>query len=79
MCKNSMFLLWKLISIINDENFDIQLERCQEYFKELFPIIDKILKIDSLLDEEELESIFTGFSELYRNIKIEKLEPYIKI
>ena len=64
---------------INDENFDIQLERCQEYFKELFPIIDKILKIDSLLDEEELESIFTGFSELYRNIKIEKLEPYIKI
>jgi len=41
----------KLISVlekignefIDDSNYDIQLERCQDHFKDLFPIFNKIL------------------------------------
>ena len=77
----------KLISIlenvgneyIDDSNFDIQLERCQNYFKELFPIFDKMLKIDSTLDDDEIDHMLQGFESMYRRIKIEKLEPNIKI
>lgn len=77
----------KLISVlekignefIDDSNFDIQLERCQNYFKELFPIFDKVLQIDSLLDDDEIDYMFSGFQSLYRKIKIESLEPTIKI
>src|SRR5574344_1829664 len=69
----------KLISIlenvgneyIDDSNFDIQLERCQNYFKELFPIFDKMLKIDSTLDDDEIDHMLQGFESMYRRIKIE--------
>lgn len=64
---------------IDDSNYDIQLERCQNYFKELFPIFEKILQIDSMIDDEEIEAIFKGFSSLYRKIKIDSLEPKIHI
>ena len=77
----------KLISVlekigdefIDDSNYDIQLERCQNYFRELFPIFDKIIKIDSLLDDDEIDHIFEGFQALYHTIKIDVLEPRIKI
>lgn len=64
---------------VDGSNFDILLEKCQEYFKELFPIFDKILQIDSLLDDDEIDAIFEGFMPLYRKIKIEVLSPEIKI
>lgn len=64
---------------IDDSNFDIQLERCQNYFRDLFPIIDKILPIDKTIDDDEIDSIFVGFSSLYRSIKIDTLEPKMKI
>lgn len=77
----------KLISIlesvgdeyIDDSNYEIQLEKCQNYFKDLFPIFDKILKVDKLIDEEEIDSLFVGFESMYRRIKIEKIEPSLKI
>lgn len=46
---------------------------------ELFPIFDKIIKIDSLLDDDEIDHIFEGFQALYHTIKIDVLEPRIKI
>ena len=64
---------------VDSSNFDIELERCQNYFKELFPIMDKILTIDKSLDDDEIDSIFVGFSSLYRSIKIDQLEPNIRI
>lgn len=64
---------------IDDSNYDVQLERCVEYFRELFPIFDKILKIDSLLDEDDIDCIFSGYTEKYLSIKIEPLKPSIKI
>ncbi len=77
----------KLISVlekvcndyVDDSNFEIQLERCQEYFKKLFPVFDKIIKIDSILDEDEIDALFIGYTSLYLNIKIEPLPPSIKI
>jgi len=77
----------KLISVlekvcneyIDSSNFDIQLERCQNYFKELFPIFEKILKIDSMLNDEEIDALFVGYTSLYLSIKIEPLPPAIKI
>jgi len=64
---------------IDNSNFEIQLERCQNYFKDLFPILDKVLQIDRLIDDDEIDAIFQGFSSLYRRVKIEVLEPQIKI
>ena len=64
---------------IDGTNFDINLERCQDYFRELFPIFDKILNIDSSLDDEEIDALFEGFTPLYRKIKIESLDPKITI
>ena len=64
---------------IDDSNFDIQLERCQNYFKELFPIFEKILKIDYLLNDGEIDALFVGYTSYYLSIKIEPLEPIIKI
>ena len=64
---------------IDDSNYDIELERCQEYFKDLFPIFNKILKIDSILDDEDIDALFVGFTPMYRSIKIDPLEPRLKI
>ncbi len=77
----------KLISIlekicneyIDSSNFDFQLERCQNYFRELFPIFDKILKIDSMLSDEEINALFVGYTSRYLSIKIEPLPPTIKL
>lgn len=77
----------KLISVlekvcnefIDENNFDFQLERCQQYFKELFPVFNKILKIDSELDEDDIDALFEGYTSLYLSIKIEPLPPAIKI
>lgn len=64
---------------IDDSNYDMQLERCQNYFRELFPIFDKILKIDSELNEDDIDAIFVGYTAKYRSVKIDGLEPQIKI
>lgn len=64
---------------IDNSNYDVQLERCQNYFIELFPIFNKILKIDSIIDDDEIDLIFEGFSPVYSSIKIECLEPEMKI
>ena len=64
---------------IDDTNYDLQLERCQEYLKELFPLVDKVLQIDSLLSEKEIDALFDGVTYLYKNIKIETLDPELKI
>ena len=60
---------------IDDSNFEIQLERCKDYFKKLFPIFDKIQKIDHLLTDDEIDAIFVGYTSLYLSIKIEPLPP----
>lgn len=64
---------------IDDSNFEVQLERCQQYFKELFPIFNKILKIDSELNDDDIDALFVGYTSLYLSIKIEPLQPTIKI
>ena len=64
---------------IDSSNYDIQLNRCKDYFRELFPIFDKILKIDKMLNDDELDAIFDGFTSLYLSIKIEPLPPRLKI
>lgn len=77
----------KLISVlekicneyIDESNFDIQLERCKDYFKELFPIFEKVQKIDSTLNDDEIDAMFEGFTSLYLSIKIEPLPPSLKI
>ena len=77
----------KLISIlekvcneyIDGSNFEIQLERCQNYFKELFLIFDKVIKIDSILEDEEIDALFVGYTSLYLSIKIEPLQPAMKL
>ncbi len=77
----------KLISVlekvcneyIDGSNFEIQLERCQNYFKELFPIFDKVIKIDSILEDEEIDALFVGYTSLYLSIKIEPLQPTMKL
>jgi len=38
-----------------------------------------ILKIDSLLDDGEIDALFVGYTSYYLSIKIEPLEPIIKI
>ena len=84
---NRFFDSKKLISVleklsneyIDSTNYDIQLERCQRYFKQLFPIFEKILNIDSLIDDDEIDNIFSGFAALYHNTKIESLESLIRI
>ena len=77
----------KLISVlekicneyIDESNFGIQLERCKDYFKELFPIFEKVQKIDSTLNDDEIDAMFEGFTSLYLSIKIEPLPPSLKI
>lgn len=59
---------------IDDTNFDKELERCQSYFKELFPILDKVHNIDSLINDDEIDMLFKGFTSHYLSIKIEPLD-----
>ncbi len=64
---------------IDDSNFDLELNRCKDYLIDQFPIFSKILKIDPLLNDDDIDSLFVGFTPMYRSIKIEPLEPHIKI
>lgn len=64
---------------IDDSNFVYQLERCQNYFRDLFPIFDKIIKIDSVLSDDDLKCLFEGYTSKYLSIKIEPLPPELKI
>lgn len=64
---------------IDDSNYIYQLERCQNYFRELFPIFDKIIKIDSMLTDDDIISLFDGYTSKYLSIKIESLPPDLKI
>ena len=66
-------------NIVISSNFDYQLERCQEYLKQLFPIFDKVQKIDNLLNEDEIDAMFVGYTSLYLSIKIDPLPPTLKI
>lgn len=59
---------------IDETNYDIQFKRFKEYILDMFPVLNKILIIDFFLEDEEIDSIFEGFSYLYRSIKIEPLE-----
>ena len=58
--------------------FDIKLEKYKEYFNELFPIFDKVQKIESTINEDEINVLFKGFDSLL-NIKIEPLNKSLKI
>ena len=64
---------------IDGTNFDIQLEKCKEYFRDLFPIFDKVQKIDSMINDDEIDALFKGFDSLYLNVKIEPLNRSLKI
>lgn len=64
---------------IDETNYDIQFRRFKEYMLDLFPILNKVLIIDSFLEEDKIDSIFKGFASLYRSIKIEPLESKIRI
>ena len=66
-------------TFIDDSNFELELDRCQKYFRSLFPVFDKISKIDSLLSDDDLDTLLMGYKSKYLNIKIEPLEPIIKI
>ncbi len=57
----------------------MQLERCKDYLKEIFPIFEKMQQIDSKLTEDEIDALFEGVTSLYLNIKIEPLPPAPKI
>lgn len=59
---------------IDDTNFESELNRCKKYFFELFPVFKKISKIDSELDDEEIEVIFVGFKNIYKKIKIQSID-----
>lgn len=78
--KKLVEILEKVCNVyIDGTNFDIQLEKCKEYFKDLFPIFDKVQKIDSMINEDEINALFKGFDSLYLNIKIEPLNKSLKI
>ena len=64
---------------VADENFNNQVERCKDYLFEIFPVFNKIAKINETLDDEEIESIFIGFKDIYKSIKIEPLEKELQI
>ena len=59
---------------VDQNNFESDLKRCQEYLMQLFPVFSKIAKIDHLLDDEEVEAIFVGFKPIYKKIKVELVD-----
>lgn len=59
---------------IDNDNFEEELTRCQDYFMELFPMFQKISKIDDILDEEEIDKLFEGFKNSYQKVQIKELE-----
>lgn len=68
-------LIQKLLSKPIDEiDFTNDLEICQNYLFDLFPVFRKISIIDNQLDDEEVDAIFEGFKQIYKKIKIEPIE-----
>lgn len=58
---------------VDKSNMENDLKTCTEYLFELFPVFNKISKIDVDLDDEEIEAMFVGFKPIYKKIKIEPL------
>lgn len=59
--------------LIDDNNFNIILEKCQQQLFKLYPVFSKIAEIDDKLSEQEIIALFEGFKSLYSNIKPEVL------
>lgn len=59
---------------IDDTNFESELKRCQNYLFELYPFFEKVSYINDKIDDEEIEAMFEGFNQIYKQIKIEPLE-----
>lgn len=77
--KKLIYILEKISNeFIDGNNFDIQFEKCKNHFLELFPILEKILAIDSTINDEDINLIFSGFENKYRSIKITTLDNSIK-
>ena len=67
-------LIQKLLSKSVDKiDLSTDLEVCQNYLLDLFPVFRKIMTIDKELDDEEVEAIFEGFKPIYKKIKIEPI------
>ena len=61
---------------IDEFNYEEQLEKCTNYLLELFPIFKKIKKIDSELNDEEIDAMLSGFNDLYQQIKIQSFDDF---
>ena len=64
---------------VDDTNFEIQLNRCQKYLFELYPVFEKISYINNKLDDEEIDAMFDGFKNIYKQIKITSLNEEMNI
>lgn len=69
-------LLTKDIIELNEE---IELKRCQNYLFELYPFFEKISYIDNKLDDKEIEVMFEGFNQIYKQIKLEPITENITL
>lgn len=61
-------------TFIDDTNFESELKRCQNYLFELYPFFEKVSYINDKIDDEEIEAMFEGFNQIYKQIKIEPIE-----
>lgn len=59
---------------INESCFEDDLRICQDYLFNLYPIFNKIAEIDSKLDDDEIEAIYSGFTEIYSKIKLDTID-----
>ncbi len=64
---------------VDDTNFESELNRCQKYLFELYPVFEKISCIDSQLCDDEIDAMFDGFRQMYRQIKITPLTEEMSI
>ncbi len=71
-------VLQKILNKSVDEiDYDTDLQLCKNYLFDLFPIFNKIAKIDDELDDEDIEALLIGFKPIYKKIKIEPLKEQI--
>jgi len=59
---------------VDENNYNELYDKCKNYLSELYPIFNKILIIDNMIDDEEIDAMLMGFNELYNDIKLEPLE-----
>lgn len=65
----------KVVNMRNSiQGYSETYDKCKSYLSELYPIFNKVLIIDNMLDEEEIDAMLMGFNELYNDIKLEPLE-----